>query len=88
MKGIKGYETFVTITPIKKGWSDDRKYYIETTDGRRMFLRVSDISDYDIKKSSYDMMKQAYILGVHTSEPIFFRFMRRRKQLLFVVRLD
>jgi len=31
---INGCEAFAKITPIAKGWSDDKKYCVETDDGR------------------------------------------------------
>jgi aminoglycoside phosphotransferase (APT) family kinase protein len=48
MQNIKGYDTFVKIDPINKGWSSDKKIYIETTEGRKLLLRISDICEYDI----------------------------------------
>ncbi|MCL2517712.1 MAG: phosphotransferase [Oscillospiraceae bacterium] len=65
-------ERFKKIEPINKGWSDDKKFYVETADGRRMFLRISDISEHDRKKSDYEMMKQAYELGIRTPQPFEF----------------
>lgn len=63
---------FTKIEPIIKGWSDDKKYYIETADGRHMLLRVSDIAELDCKKAEYEMMERVYGLGVLTSEPLGF----------------
>ncbi len=28
MKNIRGYETFVRVEPLHKGWSGDQKYYM------------------------------------------------------------
>lgn len=53
MHNIKNYNTFTKIEPINKGWSNDKKYYIETTDDRKLLLRVADISEYDRKKAEY-----------------------------------
>ena len=72
MTDIKNYETFVKIEPINKGWSSDKKYYIETADGQRMLLRVSDIEEYDRKKAEYSMMERVYALGVLTPQPLGF----------------
>ncbi|MCL2060508.1 MAG: phosphotransferase [Oscillospiraceae bacterium] len=72
MKDRKIYSNFIAIEPIAKGWSDDRKYYTETADGRRMLLRVSDIAELDRKKAEYSMMERVYALGVLTSEPLGF----------------
>ena len=72
MIDIPGYENFTKINPLTKGWSSDKKYYIETTDGRRMFLRVSDIAELDRKKADYMMIERVYELGVLTSQPFGF----------------
>jgi serine/threonine-protein kinase len=45
MKDIKNYGTFVKIEEISKGYSKDKKYYIETNSGEKLLLRLSDISN-------------------------------------------
>lgn len=52
MQDIKDYHIFTKIESVNKGWSSDRKYYIETADDRRLLLRVEDISEYDRKRPS------------------------------------
>jgi len=69
---ISGYDAFTKIEPIAKGWSDDRKYYVEAADGRRMLLRVSDISELERKRAEYGMMERVYGIGVLTPEPLGF----------------
>ena len=70
MQDIKGYSTFKNIKLVNKGWSSDKKYYIETLDGKRLLLRVSDISEYDRKKAEFVMMKHVAALGVPISQPL------------------
>ncbi len=72
MKDILGYNSFLKIEPVDKGWSSDKKYYIETVDGKRLLLRVADISHYDGKKTELEMMKQVASLGVPMSQPLDF----------------
>jgi serine/threonine-protein kinase len=72
MQDIKDYNSFKKIEPVNKGWSKDKKYYIETVDGRRLLLRVSDISEYERKKAEFEMMKQVAALGVPMSQPLDF----------------
>lgn len=72
MKDIKNYDTFIKIEPIRKGMSNDQKYYIETNDGKRLLLRVSAIEEYDRKKAEYEMMARVYTLGVRTPRPYDF----------------
>lgn len=58
--------------PINKGWSSDKKYCVTDKNGTRYLLRVSDIAEYDKKKSEFDMMKQVAALGVPMCQPIEF----------------
>lgn len=57
---------------INKGWSKDKKYYIETSDDKHMLLCVSDISEIDRKKVEYNMMERVYKLGILTPQPLEF----------------
>ncbi len=72
MTDIPLYKTFTKIEPVNKGWSSDKKYYIENTDQERLLLRIADISEYDNKKIEFDMMKSVAALGIPMSQPIDF----------------
>ena len=72
MNDIKNYSTFKVIKPVDKGMSNDKKYYIETTVGKRLLLRITDIREYDRKKAEYRMNEQVYELGVLTPKPYDF----------------
>jgi serine/threonine-protein kinase len=72
MTDILGNGRFVSAEPIEKGWSEDKKYYVETSDGQRMLLRVSDIAEHDRKKAEYEMMGCVYELGILTPQPLGF----------------
>ncbi|MFE7064172.1 aminoglycoside phosphotransferase family protein [Sutcliffiella sp. NPDC057660] len=72
MFDIKNYATFEKIKPINKGWSSDKKYYIETVTNEKMLLRIADISEYDKKKSEFEMMKRLAECGVPMSQPVDF----------------
>ena len=72
MNDIPGFDTFISVEPIQKGWSDDKKYRVVTAGGARAFLRVSDIAEYERKKAEYAMMSRAYYNGVVTPEPLGF----------------
>ena len=72
MQDIRGYSTFKEIEPVNKGWSEDKKYYIETAAGGKLLLRVADISQYERKKTEFEMMKQVAALGVPMSQPLDF----------------
>lgn len=70
MKDIPNFDTFVKVQPIHKGWSGDKKYYVETKDGEQLLLRVSDISTYDAKQYEFDVMKKMSSVGMKMSLPI------------------
>jgi len=71
MKG-KVYNRIVEKKQITKGWSEDKKYKISTTDGETYLLRVSDISFYETKKELFSMMEKLVSQGIPMCLPIEF----------------
>jgi serine/threonine-protein kinase len=69
---IPRYDTFSKIEPITKGMSGDKKYYIETVDGKHLLLRVSDSSEYSQKRTEFELMKHLVTLDVPMPLPIDF----------------
>ena len=61
-----------SITPISKGWSSDKKYLVETVDGKLQLLRISDIDAYENKKKEYEIITKYSQLGINMSMPIEF----------------
>lgn len=55
-EGIVPATSFVTVNEITKGMSGDRKYYVETKDGQKLLLRITNVSDYETKKRDYDFL--------------------------------
>lgn len=49
-------DTFSKVKEIKKGMSGDRKYCVETIEGKRLLLRITDVSNYETKKKDYDFL--------------------------------
>ncbi|HPB17576.1 MAG TPA: phosphotransferase, partial [Clostridia bacterium] len=72
MFDIPGHRSFRKIEAVNKGWSDDKKFYIETEDDRKLLLRLSDISQYERKKSDFEIMEKAASLNVPMSLPVDF----------------
>ncbi|TMU87186.1 hypothetical protein FGG79_03360 [Bacillus sp. BHET2] len=70
MIDIKTDYNFKTIKPINKGWSSDKKYFIETETGERMLLRTADRSEYESKKSEFEVMKRLAETGIPMSAPL------------------
>lgn len=72
MYDIPEHSTFIKIEPLNKGWSSDKKYYIEASDGRRLLLRIADIAEYDCKKTEFEMIQKISALGIPMSQPVDF----------------
>jgi aminoglycoside phosphotransferase (APT) family kinase protein len=72
MIDIKNYNTFIKIVPINKGWSSDKKYYIETSDNKHLLLRIADISEFAHKQHEFETMKQFFAVDIPMSEPMDF----------------
>ena len=64
--------TFTKIEPIDKGWSEDKKYYCETPCGKRLLLRVADISELQRKIDEFGMLKKIATLNIPMPTPIEF----------------
>lgn len=58
------------IEPVDKGWSADKKFYIENNNGKKLLLRLSDISQLDKKKTEFETMVKVQQLGIRMTEPI------------------
>ncbi|UNK17177.1 phosphotransferase family protein [Paenibacillus sp. N3/727] len=70
--GIPDSHTWIKAEAINKGWSNDKKYYIQEADGGERLLRMSDISQYDKKKWELESLKQLRHIDVLMSHPIDF----------------
>lgn len=71
-KNIPSFDEWNKIKMITKGWSKDKKYYIESKNGEKLLLRISDIDTYENKKKEFQIMKKVYELGIKMSCPIDF----------------
>lgn len=69
---IPNSERFTKIEQIHKGWSSDKKYYVETTEGEKYLLRTSDVSEYAKKMSEFEMMRKFADAGIKISFPVEF----------------
>ncbi|MDO5115172.1 MAG: phosphotransferase [Synergistaceae bacterium] len=81
MKDIADYETFTKIEAIHKGWSSDKKYYVETADGKKLLLRISDISEYEDKKREFDIIGRMSAVGINMYHQVDFGICNDKKSV-------
>jgi aminoglycoside phosphotransferase (APT) family kinase protein len=72
LSDIPSFNKWAIIDQIKKGWSKDKKYYIETKNGYKLLLRISNIDTYHGKKKEFETMKEVSRLGITMSTPVDF----------------
>lgn len=73
MPNIPGY-CFTKSILVTKGLSGDRKYYLETGDGKRFLVRIAKRSEYERKQSAYRLLEEAVKIGVFVPEPVDFGY--------------
>ncbi|MNO33513.1 Phosphotransferase enzyme family protein [compost metagenome] len=54
ISGIPGAESWTKIEPVLKGWSSDRKFYVEDQAGRKLLLRLSPAGSLHRKQREYE----------------------------------
>lgn len=69
---IPSFSTWKSIQKIEKGWSSDQKYLIETIFGKKLLLRISDISKYEAKKREFESLQNYNTLDFTMSKAIAF----------------
>ena len=70
--GIPSSGEWVSVTPISKGWSEDRKYLIRTRRGEKLLLRLSEEDTLQEKRKEYEFISIVSSLGFPSSRPIAF----------------
>lgn len=53
LMSIPGSTNWKTIIPIEKGWSNERKFYIETQFGEKLLIRVAEIEQMNQKEREF-----------------------------------
>ncbi|KIL43120.1 aminoglycoside phosphotransferase family protein [Jeotgalibacillus campisalis] len=72
MLDLNNHAAFQTIKPIHKGWSSDKKYYVETRTNEKLLLRLADRKEYDQKLIEFNTMKELSTSGLPISQPVDF----------------
>jgi len=63
---------FTSVVPVEKGWSADNKYCVTDHSGHRYLLRISDIAQYESRKSLFEMLEKVSALDIPMCLPIEF----------------
>ena len=66
------FENFAEITPVLKGWSEDKKYCVTGYDGTKYLLRISPTERFETRKNLFEMLGKVAALGVPMCKPIDF----------------
>lgn len=69
---IKDSSNIKSFREINKGWSTDKKYYIETIDNQKFLMRSASIDQLEYKRTEFEKMAEVFSLGIPMSEPIAF----------------
>lgn len=72
LEDLPNKKDWTKIQAIKKGWSYDKKFYIEDEFNNKLLLRLSDINLYEMKKQQFMDIKLIGKLGLNTPRPIEF----------------
>lgn len=66
-----GY-SFIRAKQINKGFSGDKKYRLDTEDGQRFLLRISDAKRHEKKEKCFHRIQRANEIGILTPKPVWF----------------
>lgn len=72
MREARRYPLFSRVEPVRKGWSDDRKYRAVTKRGEDLLIRVSDRDRYEEKKQEFALTRRIAATGIPMSQPVDF----------------
>lgn len=85
IEDIPRYPEWVRIEPLLKGWSEDKKFYIEDNSGEKLLLRLSDISRYEGKHLDYEYMRKVASLGITMTKPVDFGICAKGKMVYILL---
>ncbi|HZW49090.1 MAG TPA: phosphotransferase [Bacillota bacterium] len=72
MHNIPGYNTWLSLTPLQKGWSRDEKYIIQTRQNGKNLLRISPVQEIEAKQKDYETLLTIQHLHIQMSRPLAF----------------
>ncbi len=67
-----GELNFVSMEPINKGWSCDKKYMATSWDGTKYLIRITPIERYEARKALFTMLERLKELNIPMCKPVEF----------------
>lgn len=71
LMSLSGAENWISVKPVEKGWSKDRKYHVVNAQGEELLLRLSTAGEADEKIKEIEAMRQFAKLGIVMSRPLY-----------------
>ena len=71
------YQNIISLTPIERGWSSDKKYCAVTADGQMYLLRTSTPDRLERKRREFERMTDVASLGIPMCIPIEFGIVQK-----------
>lgn len=72
IQGIPGADRWRSIEPVLKGWSNDKKFYIEDNEGNKLLLRLSPGKAFARRQDEFALIKRLNQLGFPMSQAVSF----------------
>lgn len=72
LQDIPQFAEWRAVQPLHKGWSNDQKFYVEHSDGRRLLLRLTNCEQREAKQREFAALQLFWQLGIRMSEPLEF----------------
>ncbi len=66
------FDMFAAVEPIRKGWSEDRKFCVTEMDGTKRLLRISPAEKFEKRKALFDLLVRLAGSGIPMSTPVRF----------------
>lgn len=85
---IKESSTWISIEPLLKGWSKDKKYIITDQNNKKYLLRISNIDLYEKKLKQFNLLKSVEKLNINASKPIAFGKLNEKELYMLLSYLE
>lgn len=72
LNNIPQFSSWVSIEPLNKGWSKDKKFIVTDKNSNKFVLRISNISTYEKREKQFNLLKLLKPLNLNCPKPIAF----------------